>query len=361
MRLNRCWFLVMAMLLFIVTPVVPVVESVWIGPPVDIVNGEAVRIDFQTVSNLDHPVVKLVVACSSIDKPFIAYDERNPSATGCRSPGYTSMEIFTEKKEHDRGSLASKFAVRRDSRSLYVRKRLLDLYSPLVYLEIHGVVEESSAQYRGLPTPWVGVTRYFMKSRYRPLHATVGTDMEQEKHNGVNSNNEESSIDRDMDKEPLSIFERIKRFIASILGITENNDDDGVSVAKEVDDYTEESKEHLKTYMGLHWSMYSATIAMIVAVLSTTIIYLVFLVVVAYQRRKRKMSKNIRRNSDGSDTVTIASDAWKKTYSGKKLEQKNMEIREWIGNALQSGVYSSSAFITSAFTTGKDRNSDHTD
>ena len=112
-----------------------------VGKPVSIVDGRSLRIDIkpQLDGTEKHKTVEVetIHACSAVDMPMIAYDRTAPERTGCRSPGYRTEEIYSPVVKKDpAGSLATKFRVRQRGHSIFLRRRLVDLRSPIVYLQI---------------------------------------------------------------------------------------------------------------------------------------------------------------------------------------------------------------------------------
>ena len=97
-------------------------QPVKLGAPVLVADDQGLRIDLQLDDRSLRGRVKSVVACSSIDEPFFAIDWSRRNETGCNSPGFRAETVFTEQMAHERGSLASKFAVRQTGLALYVRR-----------------------------------------------------------------------------------------------------------------------------------------------------------------------------------------------------------------------------------------------
>lgn len=97
-------------------------HQVKLGPPVLVADDQGLRIDLQLEDRSSRGRVKRVIACSSIDEPFFAIDEARRNETGCNSPGFRAETVFTEQMAYERGSLASKFAVRQTGLALYVRR-----------------------------------------------------------------------------------------------------------------------------------------------------------------------------------------------------------------------------------------------
>ncbi len=93
-----------------------------LGVPVLVADEQGLRIDLQLGDRSLRGRVKSVVACSSIDEPFFAIDWSRRNETGCNSPGFRAETVFTEQMAYERGSLASKFAVRQTGLALYVRR-----------------------------------------------------------------------------------------------------------------------------------------------------------------------------------------------------------------------------------------------
>lgn len=119
------------------------VASISVTRPMPLVGGRSIRMDIIRSSSRGkaarHADVKLVSihACAAVDMPFLAYDPYNPTKTGCNSPGYRSEEIYSDAIATDAaGSLATKFRVRTRGQTIFMRRRLVDLRSPIVYLQI---------------------------------------------------------------------------------------------------------------------------------------------------------------------------------------------------------------------------------
>lgn len=157
--------------------------KVWLDPPVKVADDQALRIDIQTSNPLHHVRVIDVKACGAVDAPFWKYDPKHADRTGCNSPGFEAMEIYNEQLVKEKGSLASKFRVRTTPRSIFVRRRLVNRNTPIVYLQIkvrltdeHG--DALRQQYTGSEADWVLFSRYSVTERYVPLdtveHAMAG-------------------------------------------------------------------------------------------------------------------------------------------------------------------------------------------
>lgn len=140
---------------------------IWLNAPVSVANEQALRVDIVSTKSLHHARVTRVVACTAIDRPFVAYKYDAPDTTGCHSPGFTSLDIFG-------GQEVTKFRVRQSAQSLYIRKRLLDRHSPLVYLEVHVHLQDEEArtvspQNQQMIDEWVLVTRFEYPENTLPI------------------------------------------------------------------------------------------------------------------------------------------------------------------------------------------------
>jgi len=123
----------------------PIGIGVRVGAPVSMVEGRTIRIDFMpkrdsataTVGKQGAFEIVSIHACAGVDMPFIAYSAANAAITGCNSPGYRTEEIFSDAIRKDpAGSLATKFRVRQRGQAIYMRRRLVDLRTPIVNLQI---------------------------------------------------------------------------------------------------------------------------------------------------------------------------------------------------------------------------------
>lgn len=106
---------------------------------VDVADGHAARFDLSTANPLHHARVVRVVACSAVNRPFFPYSPAAPLATGCHSPGYGGGQLVYQDSNDTASQTpldSRKFRIRQTGRSLFVRKRLLDAHSPLVHLQV---------------------------------------------------------------------------------------------------------------------------------------------------------------------------------------------------------------------------------
>lgn len=110
---------------------------VWLSVPTLVASGQSLRIDIQTWAGMHHARVTRVIACSATDKPFRSFQPTSPETTGCNSHGFERQEIYSVESSAQMGSLASKFRVRQSAQSLYIRRRLVEKHSPVVYLEVN--------------------------------------------------------------------------------------------------------------------------------------------------------------------------------------------------------------------------------
>jgi len=327
--MRQCVLLLTSSLLLIATVCAGSDAVAWIDAPVDISDGQAVRIDIRSASILDHPVVKSVIACSAVDRPFIPYEERAANRTGCRSPGFTSLEIFSDKMEREKGSLATKFAVRRSGQSLYIRKRLVDPHTPIVYVEVHGSLKRNSD---GHKVDWTWASRYEMLSRYYPLgmargsvQPVVAQDPETVKDNAAAAaaaqTPPQSLIDR-LKNTSYAIALKIRDKVSGILNM-------GMESKTYDDDYSAEEKDKRNKFMGLHWSVYSGSLAGFVLFALCIVCYVVYAVFL--------------KTSSSSGNAETMSRAWKRTYTERRKEEDRTQIRGWFQSASLMGVFSSTA------------------
>lgn len=200
----------------------------YVSDPVDIVDGESLQFDVLRPA-LENPVtLTRVVACASVDAPYLAYDPDRSSSTGCNSPGYTSMEIYSRDRP-----VSSKFAARLASggRTMYLQKRLVNVHTPVVHLQVEGFENVRDLKY---PLQWHEHVSYVMERRYVPIGKKPPSQQQQE--------------DKGADK---SYWQKFKDTVSSfVYGATEDDE-----VPREDDDY---GREHYTSYvMGHHWFVYS--------------------------------------------------------------------------------------------------------
>jgi hypothetical protein len=144
-------------------------HEVKLSTPTLVADDQGIRIDLQLDDRSLRGRVRSVIACSSIDEPFFAIDWQRRNETGCSSPGFRAETIYTEQMAHDSGSLATKFAVRQTGLALYVRRRLIDRHSAVVYLEVsvhlqNALGETLQSRDAGHPD-WTLVSRFTVPER----------------------------------------------------------------------------------------------------------------------------------------------------------------------------------------------------
>jgi hypothetical protein len=110
----------------------------WLDPPVVLADDRALRLDVQTASILLRAEIVLLIACSAVDKPVVAYDAALPRETGCASPGFFAAQIYpalNASEAHAQHVPFDMYAVRKRARSMFIKRRLLDPHSPSVWLQ----------------------------------------------------------------------------------------------------------------------------------------------------------------------------------------------------------------------------------
>jgi hypothetical protein len=263
---------------------------VWFDGPFNVADSSAIRLDMHTSSPLYHGRVIKVVACSSIDRPFLELDPALEASTGCNSPGFTSQVIFTETERYEKGSLVSKFRVRQTARSLFVRRRLVMRHSPLVYLQAWIELQNERAEV--VPGQHVATARFTVVERSTPLLSDAAAGHVVDKTD--NSNGVISAIlhpstmhEKDDEEDPLS---------------------DNSTLATAYSSFT-----------GLHWSEYSLFIF-------CAFLFVVGIVAVGIYRGTRKAKYQLRHMSPQS-------------YGDRRNAEDNALIVGWLSAGIKRGLF----------------------
>lgn len=251
-------------------------STITLSHPVLVTDNQAVRIDIKTETLLHHARVTRVIACSAVDKPFTEYTETRSMSTGCDSPGFASAVIYSDHGQTE----VNKFLVRQTAQSLYVRRRLLNRYSPVVYLQIYiRLVNNVGAD----ETEHVFNTRFEYPERSLPLGVDPGTAEKQED-NG--------------------------QHIPTLV--------DGVDEAEEI------LGDHSESYngRGWHWAEYVAIAAGVAGLMCV-------LALVAYVRRDEIVRHRMRWRQAGAQSSS---------YGDKRSKTERDNILGWLGAAYDRGI-----------------------
>jgi hypothetical protein len=262
---------------------------VWLEGPVAVADNRALRLDVQTANILMRARVTRLVVCSAVDQPLVAYDAAAPTTSGCNSPGYKAIQVFPGvENEAD-----SKFHVRQRSRSLYIKRRLLDPASPTVWLQAtvevhneHGVLVEADH---------VAMARFQVPERVMAIGQTVPA-----------APNAEPGLGDQL----LKFFhlresdDALDQLDYDTLDGREDLDSNGTST---------------RFYHHIHWSIYSA-------VLFGSLFVLV-LVVAAAVCRTRGAGRRPRSSSGGASVYE---------------QVQNERIARWVSAAASQGLYQDS-------------------
>ncbi len=143
-------------------------KALHLSAPLSIVNGRSLRVDIvhseggggRVSQRRKDYLVTSIVACSSIDVPFRDYDPREPDQTGCNSPGFQSELVFPSE--------TSLFKARQRYSTLFMRRRLVVMQSPVVYLQVH-MVQENTIGTLDNTTEHVATTQYRVPEKVLPL------------------------------------------------------------------------------------------------------------------------------------------------------------------------------------------------
>lgn len=200
----------------------------YVSEPLDIVDGESLQFDVLR-PKLENPVsLTRVVACSSVDAPYLPYDPQRSASTGCNSPGYVSVEIYSRDK-----SVSSKFAARlaNGGRTMYLQKRLINVHTPVVHLDVHGIENT-----RHSPLAWHEHVTYVMERRYVPIGVKKKKPKAAEK----------------------SYWQQFKDKVSSVIYGKNQQDADEDEDEDDSDENDNYGRDHYMSYvMGHHWFVYS--------------------------------------------------------------------------------------------------------
>lgn len=204
----------------------------YVSEPLDIVDGESLQFNVLRPT-LENPVtLTRILACSSIDSPYLPYDPHRATSTGCSSPGYASVEIYSREK-----AVSSKFAARltNGGRTMYLQKRLINVHTPVVHLEVHGIENT-----RHSLVEWHEHVSYVMERRYVPI--------------GVKK--KKNKPPKDTEK---SYWQQFKDKVSSIFyGKNEQQQQEEEEEDDDSDENDEYGRDHYTSYvMGHHWFVYS--------------------------------------------------------------------------------------------------------
>lgn len=191
------------LLLVLVVSFLGVDGKLALGRPQTIVNGRSLRVHLEnrlskndTRHHYDSKSLTIarIVACSSIDMPFYAYNQSEANTTGCNSPGFQSEVIFP--------SSTSLFKVRRRGDMLYMKRRLVVWQSPLVYLQMHvrrfsSISNEKEEE--------VDVTQYRVPERVLSLSASLSSSHAGNGEVGKNEETESSLTSDDAQEERVIV------------------------------------------------------------------------------------------------------------------------------------------------------------
>jgi len=281
-------------------------QSTWtarLDPPVAVADNRAIRLDVQTSSILLRAKITKLVACSAVDKPLVAYDPSSPDVTGCGTPGFMATQIFPVVPETER-AVPDLFRVRQRARSMFIKRRLLDVHSPSVWLQAtievrdeHGLVVEPAAR--------VEMVRFQVPERALAIGSTLPPLAPP-------------------DSVPASIADSVLRFLHL------RSDEGSDSVDEALRDYDElDGREDLNNgtstrfYNHVHWSSYTAILFG-----GLFAVVLVVFAFVRWARSGRRRSKDHTSDDEVND-----------------LEAgRARRIRKWAAQAQASGLYHTDPF-----------------
>lgn len=269
---------------------------VWLDPPVSVADDRAIRLDVQTATILLRAKVTQLVACSAVDMPLVAYDGAHPETTGCGTPGFKATQIFPET-----GSL-DVFHVRQRARSMFIKRRLLDLHSPTVWLQATlEVRDEHGRLVEGIDS--VQMARFQVPERVLPIGATLPPVAPVE-----------------------SLTDSVLKFLHLRSGTEGQDLDEALRDYDELDGREETNNGTSTRYLNhVHWSNYTAVIF--------GGLFAVVLIVVALLRWSRS-GRRLGRSRRPKDHL-----------SDDDLESGRAErIRKWTAHAEASGLYHSEAY-----------------
>lgn len=258
--------------------------------------------------------------------------------TGCNSPGFERQQIYSIEEMHAHGSLASKFRVRQTAQSLYIRRRLVEKHSPVVYLEVHLDVQDENT--RTMPPPgataatasvddeWVLVTRFECPERALPL----GVESYGSK-NGDGSSSSSSSA---------------WSTIMSAFSPADEDDSDQL-----VNPSTSVFGSSGYNDKGIHWSVYAIFFG--AALCGLTILYLV-----AFSRRKLLVRNKMRtfRAFGQTTRISVDDDDNDNDYAKSKQAAETSIITRWMAAGSRRGLFTSMARdidVLSLLESGKSR------
>lgn len=285
-------------------------QFVWLGEAVNVADQQAVRIDIQTINALYHARVTQVVACSAPDKPFLSSSSDKDAEGGCNSPGYKTSRTVIYSSEHQdsvrENPVANKFRVRQTARSLYIRKRLLDVHSPVVHLEVwidlqdertHPVSPISSSS---SVSEWVLTSRYIATERMLPVGVVTPEMAKADDTNG-----------------PL---------VTAVLSIPVNAEDNGDPIVAATSNNDEAEWEKV----SFHCTWYQCSLILFGGL---TLVTVLGLAAVAKMRKRSK--RLIQLHQKGLY-------AGRGNYAARKAEEEGSRIRDWISSAVDMGLFSRS-------------------
>jgi hypothetical protein len=240
--------------------------------PFLVADDSAIRLDLHTANPLYHTRVVRVTACSAVDRPFLA-------DLGCQSPGFTSTVIYDGAS----GSLASKWRVRQSARSLFVRRRLVTKFSPVVHLEVRVEVQNERSVTEG---------EQVLTARFIVPERSVSTTM---------------TTEEEVVKAPPP-----EGLLGSIVHLREDKDEEDPLVNATDISYSR--------FTGYHWAEYSLTILCGFALL-------VSLVALGIYRGTKKAKRQVKRL--GTD------------YAEKREHEDGAVIAGWMASAIGRGLFGS--------------------
>ena len=276
----------------------------YVAAPVDIVGGESLQLDLMRAAVSDVVKLERVVACASVDAPFMPYDESSPQNTGCNSPGYQSMEIYSKDAALVHGSLASKFGVRLASngRTVYLQKRLVNVHTPVVHLDVQLLVTEKGFSDTGKTLKTARMCHehvsYMMEKRYIPIGKGGGKT-------SPTKEDVQSDLDNNNNKEPKSLWQIVKNTLYNLfIGDAHKQRED--------DDY---KSDHYETYvMGRPWFVYtmlgmSLALGIVVAILGAGYLTCLMIKHVRKCTRNRGMSYEDQQKREDQERTKKAFEA----------------------------------------------------
>jgi hypothetical protein len=276
------------LLLVVLVGVALAAPRAWLEGPVAVADNRALRLDVQTASILLRAQVTGLVVCSAVDQPMVAYDESNPSATGCNSPGYRASQVYP------RGPSDSKFHVRQRSRSLYIKRRLLDPVSPTVWLQ--ATIEVRDERGVIVEPAHVAMTRFQVPERALAIGQSVP----------VTAGQEDSGI-----ADSLLKFFHLRDHIA---------DDVDAEIDYDVLDGRDTNNgTSTRFYHHIHWTTYSAGLF--------GCLFLTVLVVAGAVYRARSQHAAVGRGKRRSDNNSDYENG------------QNEVIVEWMQRGVSQGLY----------------------